>query len=408
MMGSSVIKHLALACTLGFGLSSCVNAADNSFKKQPREFKIWVWGDAHVSTDIEHGRESLAEAIRHTEEGGSHPMPGKSLKSPPVEWDIAIALGDYAGGFGTPTDEEGEEIVRQFGALKKHTREHIYSIAGNHDATMHTETPRQWWFRKWIDPLGENTEFSGVDASKRPYKITGTWERYSFRVGNLLFLMMSDRNDLPPPVGRGRPDPKATVGGYPAGAVTSETFDWWKDMVESNEDVIIISGHHHMLKETTTASGEWEGFVRREDGRWRALYHGFNPGGAPVGASYLYWLDDKPDAQAFERYLENSPSAIDFWLGAHTHLSPLRRTGGKSYLERKWGVTFVNNAALSKYHNPLIVPPSSRLITFTEGSNAATVEFYLHSHDHYFPGWYKDIEVSVPLTRPFEFSSGND
>jgi hypothetical protein len=59
-----------------------------------------------------------------------------------------------------------------------------------------------WWFRKWCDPVGEHTETSGVDPKKRPYQIDGTWERYTFKVGNIRFLMMGDRNDLPYPVGR--------------------------------------------------------------------------------------------------------------------------------------------------------------------------------------------------------------
>ena len=43
--------------------------------------------------------------------------------------------------------------------------------------------PPAWWWQKWIDPLGEHTAFSGVDARRRPYPIAGTWERYSFRAG---------------------------------------------------------------------------------------------------------------------------------------------------------------------------------------------------------------------------------
>ena len=378
--------------------TGCLAAGES----QAGQFRIWVWGDAHVSTDSEYGRESLAESIRHSEDGGNYPMPGKPLSSPAFDWDIAIALGDFAGDFGTPTDEEGREIVRQFGVLKKHRREQIYSLAGNHDATTDKETPRQWWFRKWIDPMGENTGFSGVDSSRRPFETYGTWERYSFRVGNLLILMMSDRNDLPPPVGRGKPDPDAKVGGYPAGAVTTRTFDWWRQMVEANPDDIIIAAHHHMLKDTTTASGDWEGFTKNPDGSWRPLYHGYNPRGAPIGSSYLYWLDDQPDAQVFEKFLARAPGSIDFWLGAHTHINPLRETGQKSYLEQKWGVTFINSAAISRFHNPLIVPPSSRLITFTEGSDKAKVQFYLHSRDVYHPGWFDELETVVQLTKPFK------
>lgn len=388
-MSATHITVLALCLTAGAALAQDVESPEESAAK----FRVWVVADSHVGTDIEFERESLAEAIRQSEYGGD-------TGGPPFEWDIALSLGDFAGGFGVPTDEEGAELVRQFAAVSKHRREDIYSIAGNHDATLHTE-PTQWWFRKWVDPAGENTDTSGVDPTRRPYEINGTWERYSFRVGNLLFLMMSDRNDLPPPVGRGPVNAEQQIGGYPAGAVTGETFSWWQSMVEGNADSIIVSAHHHMLKETTTASGPWEGFTRAADGTWRALYHGFNPGGAPEGASYLYFLDDEPDAQAFEGYLARSPSAIDIWVGAHTHLSPARETGGRGYLERKWGVTFINAAALSRYHNPLIVPPSSRLLTFTEGSDEVRVQFYLHTTDYYYQGWFEPAETTIRLSRPF-------
>jgi len=360
------------------------------------QFRVWVMSDPHVGTDIEYERESLADAIRQSESGGD-------LGGPPFEWDIALLLGDFAGGFGVPSDAEGEEVVRQFGALEQHRREDIYSIAGNHDATVHTE-PLQWWFRKWVDPAGENADSSGVDSAARKFAIDGSWERYSFRVGNLLFLMMSDRNDLPPPVGRGPVNAAQEIGGYPAGAVTGETFSWWQNMVERNADSIIVTGHHHMLKETTTASGPWEGFTRAADGSWRALYHGFNPGGAPEGASYLYFVDDKPDAQAFEGLLADSPGAIDLWLGAHTHLRPERETGGRRFLEHKWGVYFINAAALSRYHNPLVVPPSSRLLTFTDGSDQVRVQFYLHSNDYYYQGWYEPAETTLTLSKPFHLN----
>ena len=61
-------------------------------------------------------------------------------------------------------------------------------------------------------------------------------------MGNLLVLMMADRNDYAPPVGRivagrGR-------GGRPAGAVTLETFQWWRNQVEEHRDAIVLSAHH--------------------------------------------------------------------------------------------------------------------------------------------------------------------
>src|ERR1700724_348425 len=96
-------------------------------------------------------------------------------------------------------------------------------------------------------PYSEHTEFSHVDATKRPFPIEGTWERYAFRVGNLLFLMMSDINEPTQKRGRG------TLAGNPGGVVSGETFRWWQRMVEKNRSSIINSAHHYSLKDTTDA-----------------------------------------------------------------------------------------------------------------------------------------------------------
>ena len=172
---------------------------------------------SHVGTDLGFGRESLADAIRQSEQGGEE-------GGPTFDWDVAVVLGDHSGGQTTPTDEEGREIVRQFGVSARHRREDFYTVIGNHDAPIEEDAPLQWWARKWIDPTGETPEHSEVNADRMPHAVDGTWERYTFAVGNIRFLMMSDRNDFPPPVGRRG----ASHGGYPSGAVTSETFDWWK------------------------------------------------------------------------------------------------------------------------------------------------------------------------------------
>lgn len=229
---------------------------------QPREFRLWAVGDAHVGTDIRRKRESLADAICQSEQGGKE-------GAPPFDWDIALNVGDFSGDQEPPKDDEGREVVRQFGALTKHRREDFYDIAGNHDASGQG-MPTMGWFRKWVDPLGENTESSGVDPKRRKFPVTGTWERYEFRVGNVLFLMMSDRNDLPVPVGRG------VRGGYPAGAVTKDTFTWWRERVkaEANRDSVIVTAHHHMLRETTVGSGDFEGVIKNSDGTFTSRYHG--------------------------------------------------------------------------------------------------------------------------------------
>ena len=353
-------------------------------------FTLWTMGCSHVGTDLRVSqRQSLAEAIRQAEVGGAE-------GGPAFAWDIALNLGDLSGSQTPPDDEEGREVVRQLGASTLHPREHFYHIIGNHDASGPNE-PCQWWFRKWVDPEGLDTAHSGVHAEQRPYPIEGTWERYSFRIGNMLFLMMSDRNDGGPPVGR------AEKGGYPAGAVTGATFDWWKQEIEANPDAIIISAHHHMLRETTVASGPWEGFVKDENDQWKSYYHGYFPAGGPKGASYLYFVDGQPDAQAFEGYLEEHPGATAMWLGAHTHTHPDDRKGGRSHIEQKWGVTFTNVASLSRHHASLTTVPMSRLLTFTQGSDEVRIQCYLHTSDYAPQGWYEPAERRVKLGKAFHY-----
>jgi len=347
-----------------------------------KTFNIWLWGDAHVGTDLRCGRESLADAIRDSENA--------------FDWDIAIDAGDMSGNQGLPQDAEGREIIRQFSALKKHKREDIYNLCGNHDRGGIHDIPAAWW-QKWIDPMGENTEFSGVDAGKRPYAIEGTWERYSFRVGNILFLIMSDINEPSQKIGRG------DLGGNPAGVVSGETFEWWKGQIESNQECIIICAHHYMLKETTVASGEWEGLDKDDAGNWSNGYHGYKPQGAPIGASYLYFVDSKKDAQAFESYMAENPGAVDLWICGHTHAHPDAIVGGKSHIETKWGTHFINAAALTRYHicQQYPNPPKSRLLILTEGSNELNVQCYMHTNEFLPKGWYHDAERKLILSHLF-------
>ena len=387
-----------------------VAAAQPVASEHPRDvFNLWVISDAHVGTDkaasagIQHGLvdfktppsypETLAEALRQSENGGAY-------GGPPIPWDIALNLGDYAGFWDAPEDEQGREVIRQYSVLKHHLREQVYNIAGNHDASPYGHPANvgketNWWFRKWADPVGEHPETSGIDPKKRPYPIEGTWERYTFKVGNICFLMMSDRNDLPYPIGR-----KVTGGASPAGAVTEETFAWWKQMVEASRDDIIVSCHHHMLRETTVGSGDYEGVKKNPDGSYRrGKYHGAD--GAPEGASYLYFVGDKPKAQAFESYLAAHPGTVDMWFGGHTHTDPDDVLNGRSHIERKWGVSFVNCAQLSKFHSTATCPPMSRHFTFTQGSRLVRVRCYLHDDTHAAQGWYPNAERVIELSKPF-------
>ncbi len=364
---------------------------------QPNTFRVWAAGDSHVTADIRHGRESLAKAIRQSQ--------GEVEGAPPFDWDIMVDAGDLSASQFPPTDEDGRELVRQYGELAKHRREDVYNVPGNHDGTYYDQGIA-WWFRKWADPLGENTQYSGVDASRRRFPVEGTWERCRFQAGNLLFLMLSDRNSAPAPVGRGHSSQRLK-GGFPAGAVTRETFEWWKTQVLENQDAILITVHHHVLRGTTTRSGYGEG----------KGFHGAS--GGIEGSSYLYFTIENespenfrfststPDHPGpFETFLEqfqkeHDHPAMDLWIGGHTHaISPDQQYNGKGLVAQRWGVTFVQVAGLTRYH--AAGAPMSRLLTFTGGSDMLRMDLYLHEPYKSSPvGWYPPASRKVKLRHAF-------
>ena len=343
------------------------------------QFRVWATACSHIHSDLKAGRRSIAEAIAQSEFGSAE-------GGAPFEWDIMLHLGDISGTQTPPTDADGPPVVAQLTSAQQHRIEQIYQLVGNHDASGPGEET-QWWFRKWIDPEGLNPQHSQVRTERRPFPIEGNWERYSFVAGNILFLMISDRNDGGPPKGR------SEYGGWPAGAITAETFEWWQMQVEANPDKIIVTCAHHVLRDTTTASGRWEGV----DSGYHMRFDD------AIGASYLYWVGDETDSTRFQDYFEAHPGAIDLWVAGHTHTHPDDRYGGKSLIEQRWNVTFANVAALTKYHSirrrPLF--PMSRVLTFTKGSDRLSIRCYLHTSDHAAQGWYAPAEREVRLRHPF-------
>jgi hypothetical protein len=142
---------------------------------------------------------------------------------------------------------------------------------------------------------------------------------------------------------------------------------------------------------------------RDENGAWTPRYHGYFPEGTPQGASYLYWVDSKPDSGAFENFLAASPARIALWLGAHTHTTPDDSYGGKSHIEQRWGATFINAAGLTRYHSvPGTAVPRSWLLTFTDGSYEVTARCYLHTNEYAPQGWYPKADHVIQLSKPFK------
>jgi len=347
---------------------------------------IPVGGCSHVGADMASGYRGLA---RHIED---------IYKEMP-DFPVMIRLGDDSGQQTEVTEAEGRELVGQTFHRGADVAHRIYAISGNHDREKANDNSLAW-FRKWVDPLGENTEFSGINNNLRPYPIDGTAERYKFELTgtNLVFLMMGDMNR--PVTG------KRAVGGYggdPAGVVSQSTFDWWKAQVESyrNTDKIVITCHHYLLRDTTTCTGYYEG-GSYSNGVYTQKFHG--PGlhnGKYSG--FLAFVDESEDDTQFIDHLTAHPGDTQLWLGAHSHCKPGHTTGGKSLAEYRadLGCTFINCASLTKTHGPdEHLYPRCRLLKFTHGSSIVSVDNYYHTNkDPYERGFSRgrDWDIGKPF-----------
>jgi hypothetical protein len=116
-------------------------------------------------------------------------------------------------------------------------------------------------------------------------------------------------------------------------------------------------------------------------------------------------VDSTPDAQAFERYLAAHPGAVQLWLGGHTHTHPDDTSGGKSHIEQRWGVHFLNVGALTRDHAPRTTVPMSRLLMFVDGSPDVRVQCYVHTSQYAPQGWYPQAERTLHLSKPFRWAA---
>ena len=357
--------------------------------QEQQSFTIWAASDPHVTVDTLHGVEPMRLAFRQSEGFWSFlpKMESRLAGIPPAfDWDLMLLAGDLTSSQFPPRDGEGRVFVDQFEALTRHRREDVFTLAGNHDGSYYDKGAGHW-FQKWVDPLGQNTEFSGVDPDLRRFKPQGNWERYRFEAGNILVLMLSDQNSAPNPVGRGHSSDRLP-GGFPAGAVTRETFEWWKEQVLANQDKIIITAHHHVLRRTTTIS-------QPNGGKG---IHANNTGDFE-GASYLYYTIENSDPEdfvysmstddnpgPFEAFLEqfekdHGRAAIDLWIGAHSHAHPQDVVDGRGLIASKWGVTFAQVAAMTHYHSGRT--PMSWTLNFSQGSDQLQLKNYIHRAPYY-------------------------
>lgn len=167
-------------------------------------FVVWAHSDIH-SRD-QRDMNNYAKAVEDVR-----------AKIPRV--DMAIVAGDIVHRKGSQREFEWFLKEREKAGIPR-----WYEIAGNHD----------------------------LKDLENYVKYVGKPSHYSVTAGNILFLFMSseDRYDKPPTV------------------ISDETFEWWRDMVERNQDRIIITVTHGALTQSRLTGTFYQKVVIRYSERF--------------------------------------------------------------------------------------------------------------------------------------------
>jgi hypothetical protein len=371
---------------------NCIHNGILLMNEKHDTFKLWATSDAHVI------RESLGDS------SDPNALKRESMRiaveqadsSKGFDYDIGLQLGDILD-YDYETIEGYRQYLGQLNYSSK-DRHYWYHVGGNNDensvlnddVSMDNE-----YYRKYIDPTGEFTGISGVDNNKRPYPVNGTYERYYFDVGNMRFLFLSDRNDLPAPYGRGE------GGFYVDGAITLESYQWLVDQIIKNPDKIIAVCCHHPLKDTTIGSGIDESWLGQ-------FMCGYNPKFYNVPKNRLQpvlhqvYNVDKFDSPKFRSLLSQNPGSVNLWISGHIHHLVDETYNKKGKYAYAYGGHHFNVGTICRYrHHKNIISAQSTLFTFNADSAEFDSKVYVHDHPCIPQGFYEPEHRTLKLSGSF-------
>jgi hypothetical protein len=357
-------------------------------------FTVWASSDAHVVREaLAEGcdparvpRESLRVAIEQAEgpEGFSY--------------DLAFHLGDLID-YDHETPESFRLYRRQLAGSAKAPHA-WYHLQGNNEENSVLNDSVAFdneHYRRIIDPVGEFPETSGIVKDRRPFPVEGTYERYAFNAGNIRFLFLSDRNDLPAPYGRGQ------GGFYVDGAITLESFEWLARQVLTYPDRILVVACHHPLKNTTLGSGL--------DDSWRGTFMTWIPAGqtpAPdrrlQSVLHQVYPIHPNDSPLFDWLLGQNTGVVDLWLSGHVHHRLEQTFEGRGKYAPAYGGHHLNVGTLCRYrHFANILSAQSNVLSWSEGSAHVRSRVFVHDHPSLPAGFYAPEERALELKRPFQW-----
>ena len=383
----------------------------SSLQSAQTNIKLWALSDVHQGVNVG----NLVQAVTDFND---------------FDYDVALNIGDDMGPDNGNSDDTGfEPFIDEFAGLSNgHTINDIYHIMGNSDATVKSAPEgKDFFFKKWCDPFGINTASSGV--TQRPYPITGTYDAYSFEIGNMIIIMISDSNWDDPPAGENGQDREDPDGRRAGGALTAEQWNFLKDTVAANQNKIIIVCTHQAIKDTTIGSG-WGEFIdghhvgrvpSRSESRdpdteqyqFQKGYIGFienNQGSINTSTG------DSTITDEIKTWLQSNGQFIDLWITGHYHTHIGETYAGRTRYEQVYNTNFLNIASVNHTlgwfdypsggtspQNAQNVQSKSNLISI-DGNNL-NVKTYIHDDPTTAAipaGFYAPEEINITLKRSFK------
>ena len=354
-----------------------------------KKIKIWVSGDPHLPQSIDSiGYNSISEPMQDLADIG-------------FNYDIALNVGDFGSEQAPPVQGDstaGEQVSTALNSQSN--RNKIYTIPGNHDAG----DGEFEWFERYIDILGNNTAFSGVNNANRPYPInlilSDWWEGYYIDIGNLMVIMLPDRNELPGLYGRG--GLTEGNGGYPSGALSKATWDAVEALILANTDKNIWICTHMNQRNTTIATPDNDGV----DGDFHGTT-GFDAGGGSIYSIYDEGTpasSDNATTQITDFFAANPSHSVSLWMAGHTHTNVNETYNSKTIKFDADGVQYLNIASLTKtFVNVAHGDVDSRSWLLEINGNNVNLKNYIHNPETVgvIKGFREDQEFNITLKHNF-------
>ena len=265
----------------------------------PRETSLIIWAHADIQP-------------YNLDEKDQYEIAMKDIRNMPFVPDMAIIAGDLVHKRDSQQYWDWMNILRSESGIPV-----WFEIAGNHD---------------------QNNPAAYLENSGKPW-------HYAVRSGNILFIFLSD-------------EVRSAVTD-----ISDGVFEWWKDLVINNQDLIIVTITHAALKQSRLLSTLNSTMCIKDSER--------------------FW-------EVIKKY------RVDLWISAHTHLPNYLPI--KTSTRRKSGTFFLD---ISSIHKHIASPIESWILIFKDGSRSLLCLSRNHEKGKFYGTSFK---LNLPM--PFIYGSG--